>query len=106
MVKRFTPKASDYTKRLADVQAQATKLRKQLAALEVEERSLKSFLSDFYEEGSTLVDYGGTTLVVSYSESTRTYLDQDKVRDMLIKLGKKVPQTQTAVISFKVRVQK
>ena len=106
MVKRFTPKASDYTKRLADVQAQATKLRKQLSALETEERSLKAFLSDFYEEGNTEVYYGDSTLLVSYSESTRTYLDQDKARDLLIKLGKKVPQTKTTVISFKVRVQK
>lgn len=106
MTKRFTPKASDYTKRMADVQKEMASLRAKLNILEAEERSLKSYLADFFDEGNTEVLYGNKTLLVSYSESTRTYLDQDKAKALLVAAGKKVPQTQTTIVSFKVKAQK
>lgn len=106
MTKRFSPKASSYTVRLATVQAEMVKIRKQLAILDAEERALKAFLMPFYDEGQTEVDAGTDQLMVNFSTSTRDYLDQEKARVMLARLGKKVPEFSSSVITFKVKVVK
>jgi hypothetical protein len=102
MTKRFTPKASDYTLRMADVQAKLSKLKQQVQALEEEERALKAYLIDFYDQGETEVDAGKAQLVVKYSESDRIYLDQEKAKAMLLAQGKKIPQFASIVVTFKV----
>lgn len=106
MTKRFTPKASDYTTRMAEVQSKKAKLQRQLRALEAEEVALKAFLMPFYNTGDTEVDTGESTLVVSYSETDRTLLNQDRAIQMLTKLGKKVPYFTVPVVSFKVKEAK
>lgn len=106
MTKRFTPKASDYTVRMAEVQAKKVKLQRQLRALEAEEVALKAFLMPFYNTGDTEVDTGTTTLTVSYSEVPRTLLDQDRAIAIITKLGKKVPYFTVPVVSFKVKEAK
>lgn len=103
MTKRFTPKASDYTTRMAAVQAKKLKLQRELRALEAEEVALKAFLMPFYNTGDTEVDTGDSTLVVSYSETDRTLLNQERAIHMLTKLGKKVPYFTVPVVSFKVK---
>lgn len=105
MTKRFTPKASDYTVRMADVQARKAKLQKALRELEAEENALKAFLLPFYDEGVCNVD-AGRLLEVNYSSSERTYLNQDRAIEMLVRAGKKVPYFTTNVVSFKVKVVK
>lgn len=106
MTKRFTPKASDYTQRMADLQARKAKLVKELRVLEKEENALKAFLIPFYDEGRTDVDSGTTHLEVQYSVQPRSYLDQDKAVAMLNRLGKKVPYFQVNIINFKVKEAK
>jgi hypothetical protein len=106
MTKRFTPKASDFTQRMADLQARKAKLVKELRELEKEENALKSFLLPFYDEGKTEVDTGETTLTVNFSVQPRTYLDQDKAIAILNKMGKKVPYFQVDIINFKVKEAK
>jgi hypothetical protein len=106
MTKRFTPKASNYTERMAEVQAKKAKLQRQLRALEAEEVALKAFLMPFYNTGDTEVDTGTTTLTVSYSEVPRTLLDQDRAIAIITKLGKKVPYFTVPVVSFKVKEAK
>jgi hypothetical protein len=103
MTKRFTPKASDYTKRLAEVQAKKAKLQRELRALDAEEVALRAFLMPFYNTGDTEVDTGASTLVVSYAETQRTLLDQERAVALITKLGKKVPYYTTNVVTFKVK---
>jgi hypothetical protein len=107
MTKRFTPKASDYTARMAVVQKKMARLKKELSVLEAEERSLKAYLPSYYDEGHTLVELAdGTQLDVNYSTSERTYLDQDKAVALLDRLGKKVPRFNVTIETFKVRAVK
>lgn len=102
MTKRFTPKASTYTERLAEIQDKQSKLRAQLTALDAEEQGLKAFLMPFYNEGKTEVSVLDGTLLVNFSSTDREYLNQRKVTALLAKLGKKVPTFTTQVVSFKV----
>jgi hypothetical protein len=104
--KRFSPKAGHYTALLSEVQAEMADLRKQLAALELRERSLKGFLLPFYEEGKFEVTAEGAEFLVSYSSTPRSYLDQDKAKALLAKLGKKVPTFSTDVVTFRVTKSK
>ena len=107
MTKRFTPKASDYTLRLAEVQAKIKKLKSSLAVLEEEGRSLTDFLVGFYEVGQTEVVMSGSTgLVVSYQDHVRSYLDQEKAKRLLTNLGKKIPMTKVTVTTFSVKKPK
>ncbi len=103
MTKRFTPKASTYTEALFTAQREIAKLKKQLTALEAKERSLKTWLLPFYEEGHTEVDLGTKSVVVEFSTSERSYLDQDKAKALLVKAGKKIPMFTSTVTSFKVK---
>ena len=103
MTKRFTPKASTYTEQLAGVQAKQAKLRKQLAALDAEEQSLKAFLIPFYDEGKTEVSTLSGDLLVNFTSNDREYLNQEKARLLLTKLGKKVPTFTTQVVTFSVK---
>ena len=102
MTKRFTPKASTYTERLSKVQAEMLIMKKKLSALQEEERSLQAFLIPFYDQGQTEVEVGSQTLTVQYSESERTYLDQQKARNLIAKLGRKAPEFTSTVVTFKV----
>ncbi len=106
MTKRFTPKASTYTERLAEVQAKQAKLRKQMAELDAEEQSLKAFLMPFYDEGKTEVTTLSGGLLVNFNTHTREYMNQSKAALMLGKLGKKVPTFTSEVITFQVKTQK
>lgn len=103
MTKRFTPKASTYTERLAEVQAKQAKLRKQMAVLDAEEQSLKAFLMPFYDEGKTEVSTLNGDLMVNFTSNDREYLNQEKARLLLTKLGKKVPTFTTQVVTFNVK---
>jgi len=103
MTKRFTPKASDYTAKLADVQARALTLRKELAVLDAEERALKAFLMPFYDQGACEVERADGNLMVNYSVVERVYLDQEKARALLAKLGKKAPEFPVDVVTFRVK---
>ena len=103
MTKRFTPRASEYTERLAKVQQQISVLKKKLAPLEQEERDLKVFLIPFYDLGQTAVESGNKEFTVTYSESVRLYMDQEKVTKMLVAAGRKVPQYDVTIQSFKVK---
>ena len=89
MTKRFTPKASDFTALLADTQKDISRLRAQLAELEAKERNLKGYLSQFFDYGTTEVDYGDNVLVVTFSETER----------------KKLPQNTVNVLTFKVKAK-
>ena len=105
MTKRFTPKASDYTQRMADLQEKKAKLAKELRELDAEEAALKAFLLPFYDEGQTAVETAdGTELKVTYSSFDREYLDQDKAIAIIVKAGKKVPYNTVHFESFKVKV--
>lgn len=106
MTKRFTPKASDYTQRLADLQADKAALVKRLRQIEAEEVALKAFLMPFYNEGLTDVEYGDHSLRLNYTTQQREYLDQDKAIALLTKAGKKVPYFTTNVTTFKVKALK
>lgn len=101
--RRFTAKASTFTERLSVVQAEQAKLRAKMAALDAEERSLKAFLVDFYDEGKTEVSLSNNkTLTVSVSTTERNIMDQDRVRSLLARLGKKVPSNTIEIVSFRV----
>ncbi len=106
MTKRFTPRASDYTARLAQVQAETASLHRKLANLDAEERALKAFLLPFYDDGITEVSREQGDLKVSLSVTQREYLDQNKARAIITRLGKKVPTFVVDVTSFKVKFQK
>jgi len=106
MTKRFTPKASDYTLRMADVQAQIAKLKNQLDFLTAEETSLKGYLMQYFDQGATEVDFGNKKVTVNFASTSRTYLNQEKAKAMLAKLGKRIPQFETEVITFKAKVTK
>ena len=106
MTKRFSPKASDYTVRMAEVQARKAKLQRQVRELEAEEVALKAYLLAFYDVGDTTVDTGNKDLTVSYNETERTYLNQEKAIALLAKAGKKVPYFTTTVTTFKVKAAK
>lgn len=106
MTKRFSPKASDYTVRMAEVQARKAKLQRQVRELEAEEVALKAYLLAFYDVGDTVVDTGNGDLNVTYTESERTYLNQDKAIALLTRAGKKVPYFTTTVTTFKVKAAK
>jgi hypothetical protein len=103
MTKRFTPKASDFTSLLADTQKDISRLKAQLAELEAKERNLKGYLSKFFDQGVTEVDYGDKTLIVTYTESERNYLDQQKAKVLLARAGMKVPTFTSKVLTFKVK---
>ena len=104
MTKRFSPKAGDYTARLADLQLKKQELRDQLKQLEAEEASLEKYLLPFYDQGKTLVEtVNGQDLTVSYSVTTRRYVDQAKAIALLEKLNKRVPYFTSDVVSFKVK---
>ena len=103
MTKRFSPKASDYTVAFAANQKKIAYLKKQLRDAEALEVSLKAYLMPFYDEGHTTVTAGTKTLDVSYSTSERFYLDQDKARAIITKLGKKVPEFSTTITLFKIK---
>lgn len=103
MTKRFTPKASDYTVRMAAVQAKKAKLMKELRALEAEETALKAFLLPFYDEGKTVVDTGSKDLEVIYTVAQRQYLNQERAVEIILNMGKKVPYFTTDVTTFKVK---
>jgi hypothetical protein len=105
MTKRFTAKASTWTERLGVVQQSQAKLRAQLAELDAEERSLKSFLFNFYDEGKTEVALSNKTLEVSVSCTERLIMNQDKVRTFYAKMGVKVPVSKVDVVSFRVKTQ-
>lgn len=106
MTKRFTPKASDYTQRLADLQVKKAKLMKELRALEADETALKAYLMPFYDEGVTEVDTGSTDLRVNYAVVPRQYLDQDKAISLLTRAGKKIPYFTVDVVTFRVKEAK
>lgn len=103
MTKRFSPKASDYTLALAANQKKIAYLKKQLRDAEALEVSLKAYLMPFYDEGHTTVTSGNKTLDVSFSTSERTYLDQEKARALITKLGKKVPEFVSTITLFKIK---
>lgn len=103
MTKRFTPKASDFTLRMAELQARKAKLARQLRELEAEETALKAFLMPYYDEGQTQVDTGTKQVTVSFSTTPRSYLDQDKAIALLNRAGKKVPYFTVDVTTFKVK---
>lgn len=103
MTKRFSPKASDYTVRLATVQANMVAARRKLAELETEERALKAFLLPFYDEGVTTVEAGNRNLTVNFGTTFRSYMDQEKARLLIAKLGKKVPEFSVDIITFKAK---
>lgn len=104
MTKRFSPKAGDYTARLADLQLKKQELRDQLKQLEAEEASLEKYLLPFYDQGKTLVEtVNGEELTVSYSTSERQYLDQEKAIALLTRAGKRVPYFKRSFVSFKVK---
>lgn len=104
MTKRFTVKASDYTERLADLQARKRELRTQLQTLVEEETQLIAFLTSFYDQGSTEVELAsGKTLNVNYSVTERQYLDHEKAIALLTRAGKKVPYFTSEVLSFRVK---
>lgn len=103
MTKRFTPKASDYTQRMADVQKKKAALVKQLRELKAEETALKAFLIPFYDEGKTEVETADGELLVSYASFVREYLDHDKAIAIITKAGKKVPYNVVTVETFKVK---
>lgn len=103
MTKRFTPKTSDYTARMAEVQAKISKLKKLLAPLEAEEVSLKAFLMPYFNVGNTDVETADGTLHVCYSEQERIYLDQIKARALLARLGKKPPEFKAQIVTFKIK---
>jgi hypothetical protein len=91
---------------MAEVQAEALKLRKRLAVLESEERSLKAYLPGYYDTGTTEVTLAnGKVLEVDYSVTERVILNQDKARAMLTRLGKRVPESLINVVSFKVKAK-
>lgn len=106
MTKRFTPLASDYTVRMADLQAKKAKLVRELRVLDAEEVALKAFLMPFYNKGETVVDAGNKDFLVNYSETDREYLHQEKAIAIIVKAGKKVPYFKTPVVTFKVKTQK
>lgn len=103
MTKRFSPKAGHYTALLAEVQRDIAKLKRNLAEMEARERSIKAFLVPFYEEGKFEVTADGKEFQVNFSQSTRSYLNQDRAKDMIINMGKKVPMFETNVVTFKVK---
>lgn len=104
MTKRFSPKAGDYTARLAELQIKKQELRNQLKQLEAEEASLEKFLLPFYEQGKTLVETAnGEELTVTYSVSERQYLDHEKAIALLTRAGKRVPYFKRDVLTFKVK---
>jgi hypothetical protein len=102
MTKRFTPKASTYTDALFTTQQEIRKLRNKLVALEATERALTTWLLPFYEEGKTEVDTGSKSLLVKFTTSERTYLDQTKAQAIIVRAGKKVPTFTSTITSFKV----
>lgn len=106
MIKRFTPKASDYTMRMAVVQAQMVKLKKQMDVLAAEEASLKGYLMNYFDQGTTEVDFGNKTVEVSFGSTTRTYLNQEKAKVLLEKAGKRIPTFEAEVVTFKCKVAK
>jgi hypothetical protein len=103
MTKRFSPKASDYTVAYAANQKKIAHLKKQLREAEALEVSLKAYLMPFYGEGHTTVTAGAKTLDVLYATTERTYLNQDRARAMLAKLGKQAPEFEVTVTTFKIR---
>lgn len=106
MTKRFTPKASDYTQRMADLQRKKAKLVRELRALDAEETALKAFLIPFYEEGQTEVETADGELMVTYATTTRQYLDHDKAISIIVRAGKKVPYNPVDIVTFKVKAVK
>jgi len=107
MVKRFTPKASDYTDRLASVQAHIRALRKEIALLEAEEAAIKAYVMPFYALGATEVTLANESkLMVNYGVTPRTYLDQEKARLLLAKAGKKAPEFSVDITTFSVKAIK
>ena len=103
MTKRFSPKASDYTVTYAANQKKIAYLKKQLRDAEALEVSLKAYLMPFYDEGHTTVTAGNKTLDVNFSQTERTYLDQDKARAIITKMGKKVPEFEVVITTFKIK---
>ena len=106
MTKRFSPKAGDYTERLAVIQAKQAKLRRELSALEVEERAMKAYLMPFYDTGKTEVSGLSHDLTVNYSVNDRQILDQEKAKLIIVNSGKKVPFVKVSVTTFNVKVAK
>ena len=91
MTKRFTAKAGHATVRLGEVQRRMIALKAELAGLREEEEQLRDFLLPYYDIGSDIIEYGDREYDVRISEFTKTYLDQDKVKLILHRLGKRVP---------------
>lgn len=85
-------KPTDYANRLAAVQQEISAMAEKLKALKAEEESLEEFLyakstgEDFQFKGAD-----GYLMQMQFTERSRTIMDQAKVREMLAKMGKKVP---------------
>ena len=103
MVKRFTPQAGDYTNQLCQKQIELSQLRKQVTALEDEVKSLQTYLRDYYNQGTTPVEYGKTQLEVTYTVTPRMYLDQDACRNTLNVNNLEVPEYSVDIVVFKVK---
>jgi hypothetical protein len=105
MSKRFTYNAGQATGSLADVQRKIARRRRELSALEAEERGLKAFLGDFYDLGETEILIDNQLVEVTCAETERFIIDQDKVTRFYNSNNKRVPYKRVVISTLKAKVK-
>lgn len=104
---KFNAKQKRSLDKLADVQAQIANLKSVLKALSTEEDKLiQVVLPGVGDERKDVVEIGDSEYVIKHTAFEREYLDQDKVKIVLNRLGKPVPMKSVTIETVKVeRIQ-
>ncbi len=105
MTKRFTPKAGQYTARLAEVQKEVAALKAKVRLLEEEADELVVFLKPFYDLGYEELEYGNKVISVDYSTFTRKVFNQYAAQKLLLSLNKRPPMKNLDIIKFNVKIK-